>query len=78
VIVPAVYAADPAGPTIGAGMFGGILVVILASDGVVSASNDLVGTHLHRLIGRCSGVTGFKAGEFAACWLAADAALRSP
>ncbi len=40
VIVPAAYVADPAGPTIGEGLFGGILLVILGADGAVSATND--------------------------------------
>nr|BFE71085.1 hypothetical protein GCM10020092_043860 [Actinoplanes digitatis] len=41
VMVPAVYAAEPSGPTIGEGLFGGMLLVSLGADGVVSSSNDL-------------------------------------
>ncbi|MET8151776.1 hypothetical protein ACIBSW_08585 [Actinoplanes sp. NPDC049668] len=41
VMVPAVYAAEPSGPTLGEGLFGGMLLVSLGADGVVSSSNDL-------------------------------------
>ncbi|MEU8617602.1 hypothetical protein [Streptomyces sp. NPDC048623] len=40
-IVPAVYVADSSNPSIGEGMFGGILLATLGSEGVVSATNDL-------------------------------------
>ncbi|WP_146605894.1 hypothetical protein [Micromonospora craterilacus] len=40
VIVPAAYVADPTGPTIGAGLFGAVILVVLGAEGVVSASND--------------------------------------
>ncbi|MFE0654651.1 hypothetical protein ACFVZH_39735 [Streptomyces sp. NPDC059534] len=41
VITPAAYVANSSGPTIGQGLFGGILVATLGADGIVSASNDL-------------------------------------
>ncbi len=41
VIVPAVYVAGSSNPSIGEGLFGGILLVMLGSEGIVSASNDL-------------------------------------
>jgi hypothetical protein len=40
VMVPAVYVTGLSGPSIGEGLFGGMLLVSLGADGVVSASND--------------------------------------